>query len=166
MFDAVKKNKYDVDVEMADAMLQNVFKACDTEPNIVPLEKMVHRSRLNMFTDNLYIVLASVLFVLTLLMPLVFPHSKAFISADPNKGVGFSVVSSELTDTTFSITFESDALDSGACYMEGNDNSRVTAIEYNRETNTIVFPYAQMEYNIYIFDINGKAIHLLLSPHD
>jgi len=165
MFYLQKKLKYNMDIKTADKMLQNVFSACDTTPNRVSFDKIVLRSRQNLFSDNLLIILACVIFALTFLTPLFFPHSNAFVSVDSSKGRELTVNSSEMTESTFSISFDGAPLDSGSSYMLGDDNTMVLPMEYDRETNTIVFPYVPMEYNIYVYDVNGKCIHLLLSPH-
>lgn len=71
-----------------------------------------------------------------------------------------------MNEDSFQITFGGQALDINASYMEGADGHIVYAKEYDRFTNTIVFPYTPMEYNIYVYDMSGKGIHLLLTPHD
>lgn len=160
-----KKKTYSMDINTAGKMLENVFAACDTKPNEIPFDKIVLRSRQNLFTDNLFIVLSIVLFVVTFLVPLFFPHSPIFMSLDKDSGRPLKVVAHEMTDDSFSITFEGSSLDIESCYMLGADDTTVTAIEYNRFDNTIVFPYVPQEYNIYIFDVNGRFMHLLLAPH-
>ena len=48
--------------------------------------------------------------------------------------------------------------------MVDNNDRTVSVSSYDKKTNTVVFPYDNKEYNIYVFDTNGKSIHLLLSP--
>lgn len=159
-----KKKTYSLDVKTAGKMLENVFNACDTTPNKVPFDKIVLQSRQNLFSDNLIIVLSIVIVLLTFVCPLFFPHSPIFVSVDSAYERTLSVMDHEMTGDTFKITFDGAPLDLENCYMLGFDDSIVKPCEYIRSTNTIVFPVEFQEYNIFIFDVNGKCIHLLLSP--
>lgn len=165
MFGKSKQNKYNIDVATAGKMLENVFAACDTTPNNVPIDKLILRSKQNLFTDNLYIIIASVLFVITFCVPLFFPPGSFFVSVDSAQGRPLSVVEHTMEASTFSISFDGALIDVSSSYMIGADESVILASEYDRNTNTIVFPYEPQEYNIYVYDINGRCIHLLLSPH-
>lgn len=160
-----KKKTYNMDINTAGKMLENVFAACDTKPNEIPFDKIVLRSKQNLFTDNLFIVLSIVLFIVTFCAPLLFPHSPIFMSVDRYSERPLQVMSHEMTDDTFSITFEGPVIDIESSYMIGADNYRVSACEYDRFDNNIVFPYYDQEYNIYVYDVNGRYIHLLLTPH-
>lgn len=159
-----KKTTYNMDIATAGKTLENVFAACDTAPNKISFDKIVLQNRQNLFSDNLFIILSAVIFVLSFFAPLCFPHSSIFMSADAGHERPLSVYDHVMTESTFSISFEGSTLDMSKCYMEGADDSVIYAIKYDRSTNTVVFPYVPMEYNIYIFDVNGKYIHLLLSP--
>ena len=161
-----KKQKYNIDIDTAGKMLENVFAACDTTPNRVPFDKIVLKQRLNLFTDNLFIILSIVVFIITFLAPLFFPHSSIFMSADAGTGRPMSVTTHEMTESSFSVSFDGAAIDIGASYMEGEDGVTVTASEYDRDTNTITFPYYAQEYNIFVYDTNGRCMHLLLSPRE
>lgn len=165
MFGIKKKDKFNMDSKAAGQALENIFAACDTAPNKIPFDKILLQSRQNLITDNLYIVLSVVLFLMTFVAPIFFPHGSAFMSVDSAAGRPLTVVEHVMTDSSFSITFAGAPLDSGSSYMLGADNSVVYCQDYNRSSNTIVFPYYAQEYNIYVYDINGRCIHLLLSPH-
>lgn len=159
-----KKNKYRMDVKSAGKMLENVFAACETEPNKVPFDKIVLRSKQNLFTDDLFIIVTIVLFLITFIAPIFFPHGKNFLSVDSGMGRPLNIVDHAMTDTTFSITFDGNPIDVGNSYMEGADDVVVTPSEYDRKTNTVTFPYYSQEYNIYVYDVKGRCIHLLLTP--
>ena len=165
MANMIRNKKYDIDIKTADEMLQNVFAACDTAPNKVPFEKIVSKSRQNLFSDNAFIVVAILIFVATFFCPLFFPHGSVFMSVDSSVGRPLTVVAHEMTEDTFSISFDGLSLDVANSYMVSADNAIILPMEYNRNTNTIVFPYTPSEYNIYVYDIKGKCLHLLLSPH-
>lgn len=165
MADKNEKVTYKIDLETADNLLQNVFAACDTTPNTVPLKKIEKRNRQNLFTDNLLIIIAIVIFVISFFVPLCFPHSPIFVSVD-SRARELTVVNHEMTADSFSIAFDGLALDYESSYMQAIDGTIVKASSYDRFENRITFPYTQGEYNIYVFDTSGRGIHLLLSPHD
>lgn len=161
-----KKRKVDIDIKTADEMLQNIFAACDMTPNRVPFDKIVLRSKLNLVADNLLIVIAALLFAVSFIVPLFFPHSRAFLSLSGDSARELTLADHGMTEDSFWISFGGSPLDFNECYMEGEDGHVVYAEKYDRFNNTIEFPYTRMEYNIYIYDVNGKRMHLLLSPHD
>jgi hypothetical protein len=69
-----------------------------------------------------------------------------------------------MKEDSFNITFEGNRIDISSSYMEGTDGSVIYASSYDDSTNTVTFPYDKKEYNIYVYDVNGKCIHLLLTP--
>lgn len=160
-----KKKKYSMDIKTADKTLQNVFAACDTVPNRVPFDKIVLRNKQNFKSDRAFIFGTGLFFILTFILPLFFPHGNVFMKVDNTQGRPLTVMGSELTENSFSLTFEGDSLDSANSYMLDSQDNKVKASAYFEDTNTIVFPYYPSEYNIYVYDEHGKCIHLLLSPH-
>ena len=160
----MKKKTYSMDIDTAGKMLENVFAKAKTTPNTVPFDKIVLRSKQNLFSDNLFIVLSAVVFVITLIMPLFFPPAKAFMSVDAGSGRPLTVKEHCMTETTFSITFDGLPVDVENSYMLDHDDREVSASSYDSATNTIVFPFDRKEYDIFVYDTSGKCIHLLLSP--
>ena len=164
MFGFKKSKRYQMDIKTADQMLQNVFAACDTTPNKVPFDKIVLRNKTNVRSERLLIGITAFLFILTLVTPLLLPKGNAFVSVDSTMGRPLTVVSHEMQDEAFLITFEGNKIDITSSYMEANDGSVVYVSSYDEFTNTVTFPYDKKEYNIYVYDVTGKCIHLLLTP--
>jgi len=165
MFGFKNKKRYQMDIKTADKMLQNVFAACDTKPNKVPFDKIVLRNKTDIRSERLLICITAFLFILTLITPLFLPKGSAFVSVDPSLGRPLSVLSHEMSTDSFLITFEGDKIDISSSYMESLDGNVVYVSSYDESTNTVTFPYDKKEYNIYVYDVNGKCIHLLLTPH-
>ena len=159
-----KSKRYQMDIKTADQMLQNVFAACDTTPNKVPFDKIVLRNKTDVRSERLLIVITIILFILTLITPLFLPKGNDFVSVDSSMGRPLSVTVHEMKDDSFLISFEGNKVDITSSYMEGKDGSVVYASSYDEFTNTVTFPYDSKEYNIYIYDVSGKCIHLLLTP--
>ncbi|MBO4678517.1 MAG: hypothetical protein J5626_02510 [Lachnospiraceae bacterium] len=160
----MKKKTYSMDIDTAGKMLENVFAAANTSPNKVPFDKIVLRNKQNLFTDNLFIVLSSVIFIITLILPLFFPHSKVLMSVDAASGRPLTVKEHHMEESSFSISFDGLPVDIDSSYMVDESDRTVSVSSYDKKTNTVVFPYDNKEYNIYVYDTNGKCIHLLLSP--
>lgn len=165
MFGFKKKEEFSMDTKAAGQALENIFAACDTTPNKIPFDKILLQARQNLISDNLYIIITIVIFLCTFIAPLFFPHSSIFMSVDSTAGRPLTVAEHVMSEASFSISFDGAPLDAGSSYMLGADNSVVYCEDYDRNSNTIVFPYYSQEYNIYVYDINGRCIHLLLSPH-
>ena len=65
-----KNKKYQMDMDTANAALQNILAACDQAPNTIPFDKIVLRQKANTKPYNRLIVLTAVLLLLTFLSPL------------------------------------------------------------------------------------------------
>ncbi|MDD3413718.1 MAG: hypothetical protein PHY47_06920 [Lachnospiraceae bacterium] len=67
-----KKYEYNIEMDVANEMLQNVFEAVGQAPNRIPLDKLALRKE----TKTKYLLIAKtisiIFFILTLLMPLCF----------------------------------------------------------------------------------------------
>lgn len=163
-----RKKKYSMSIDSAGETLSNVFAACDIKPNWVPFDEIVLRQRQNNISDNLFITIATVLFIITFLIPIFLPHSSVEVSVNPGgPGRALSVREFEITESTFSFSFDGAIVNSGACYMETSEGSIIEPLSYDRSTNTLVLPYSFTdEYNVFIYDINGRCLHLLLRPRD
>lgn len=67
-----RKNKYEMNMDTANTILQNVFASESKIPNTVPFDKLVLRQKANTrFYDRILIILFLVL-LLTFLSPLAF----------------------------------------------------------------------------------------------
>ncbi len=159
-----KNKKYEIDVKTADQMLQNVFAACNTEPNRIPFDKIVLKSKQNFKSDNSFMVATILLIIVTFVAPLLFPPSKVFLSVAPSRERPLVIEEHSLTEETFNISLKGATIDLQNTYMVGDSGEVLNPISYERESNALVFPFKNEEYNIYITDINGKTLHLLLSP--
>ena len=69
---AHKGNKYNLDRKTADATLQNVFAACEVEPNETPLEVIKIVSFANAAIVRVCFRITIALLVVILLLPLAF----------------------------------------------------------------------------------------------
>lgn len=151
-----KKNT--IDIQTADAMLQDVFKSCDVTPNKVPLKTLVENCNYN----GKYYVITIIISIVFLLVTLIVPIREYFSYGDAKGKI--SLVYHEEYDSTLRICVSSDNVDLGRCYMEDSDGNRTPAISLFTFGKTVVFPFPDREMNIYIYDFNGEELHLLFTP--
>ena len=164
MFFRMKKpKKYGVDIKTADQILQNVFAEAKVEPNNISFENIIKRSRLNVISDNIYILVTAILFVAVLLCPLFMPKGSVFMSVDHRSQRELAIVSHSVVDGNFTIRLEGPMVDSAATYVVDPEGNELSVISYDSATNTLVLPFGSGDYNIYIYDVNGRLLHLLLS---
>ncbi|MDY5607379.1 MAG: hypothetical protein SPF55_05870, partial [Lentihominibacter sp.] len=69
MFDRFRKNKEELNSDVADQMLQNIFNICEVEPNTVPLDNL--KSYSNYRKDRFF--LQKVILVIVMLLFLALP---------------------------------------------------------------------------------------------
>lgn len=151
------------DYNSQEKMLSDIFKALDKAPGKTSIKAAKKASRKRFFKDNFLIIVTAAAIVITLILPFLFPKSTAVVSVD-SMDRKLSVASSEMTGDSFKISFSGAKIDADSSYMLDNDDNYVYPSEYDKLTNTIVFPYDSEEYNIFIYDIYGRSIHLLLTP--
>ena len=72
MFDRFRKNKEELNSDVADQMLQNIFNICEVEPNTVPLDNL--KSYSNYRKDRFFLqkVILVIVMLLFLALPLMF----------------------------------------------------------------------------------------------
>lgn len=160
-----KKNKYEMNIDTANEILQNVFAAESKTPNTVPFDKLVLRQKANTrFYDRILVILFLVL-LLTFLSPLALTP----LTGNPN--TGFISNSVELVDDYVEEGFLYLQLDGMLilyedAYLETADGTQYSVISYDESIGTLCFPYIEgTESNIYIPLEGGQTFHLLLTPH-
>ncbi|MCR5278724.1 MAG: hypothetical protein K6E19_04705 [Lachnospiraceae bacterium] len=158
-----KRKKYNVDVKTADRILQNVFSESHVEPNTISFETIVKKNRISLVSDNIYVVLAIVLFLVTLIIPLFLPRSNVRLSVESSVDRELSVVTHSLDNNLFTITLNGPKVDFAASYIVDSEGHEHVPVSFDQKNNTLVFPVEAGDYNIFIYDINGNCLHLLLS---
>lgn len=158
-----KKNKYKMNIDTANAALQNIFAACDQKPNSTPFDTILLRQEANtkscMIAKHL-----SELFILILFgLPLLFKHSQVSISTNTPNMV-FSVENHYIEDSKLFLDLSSGSVDADRCYATTADGNRYLPISYNKSGNILVFPYDNKELNIFIYDTMDNYMQLVLTP--
>lgn len=158
-----RHKKYTVDIKTADKILQNVFAESNVTPNTISFETILKKSRLSLVSDNIYLIVSIILFLFTLIGPLFLPRGGMYMSVESSRDRQLSVASHHLAPGTFTLRFDGPPVDLSATYMVDNEGNEYKARAYDSVSNTIVFPIDTGDYNIFIYDVDGRCLHLLLS---
>lgn len=162
-----KTKKYQMDTAMADTTLQSVFAACDKKPNEVPFDKILLRGKMTSKACNVNIILCVVLLIVTLLLPLTFQKPSTRVITGENKV--FSLISHSVENNELILTFSETTFNADTCEMllvSGSNLSESTfkPLQIDDDSDTIVFPYFEDAMSIYIEDISGSSMTILVTP--
>lgn len=159
-----KHQKYEMNMETANAALQNVFAACDKAPNTIPFDKLVLREKLNTRCYNRLLFIAALLLLLTFLSPLaIVPVSEYLDSRFPTTEA--KLITDYVENGYLYLQLEGDNILYKDAYLEKPDGTVIPVQSYDRKKGILCLPYIDdAETNIYIPLKNGKVLHLLLSP--
>lgn len=159
-----KNKKYQMDMDTANAALQNIFAACDKAPNTIPFDKIILRQTANTKNYNILIIITSIILFFTFIAPLTVVPAAAcmenFFTPDP------VVLTNDYVDgEILYLEFTGDNILYADCYMETVDGNRIEAASFDSKQGLIGFPYdSTQEVNIYIPIKNGTELHFLLTP--
>ncbi len=160
-----KPKKYSVDVRTADKILQNVFAESNVKPNTISFETLIKKNRLSLVSDNIYLVISLVLFLFTLIGPLFLPRSGMQLTVESSRDRQLSIASHHANPGTFTLRLNGPAVDLSTTYMVDSEGNEFRPRHYDPVSNTIIFPMDSGDYNIFIYDVDGQCLHLLLSTN-
>lgn len=156
--------RYNLNKKKAAETLNNVFAACNREVDI-PFDKLLLKQKANYVSDRIYICVAAVLLVLSLIAPMFFPHSDTatvFVEETENMTVSWH----KLEHNLFFVAFEGDTVDGEKSYMEDFEGNRFNPVSVDTDENLLVFSFDGGEYNIYAYSDGGKCIQMILKGTD
>lgn len=159
-----KKKKYQMDIGLANETLQNVFSACDKEPNTIPFDKLLLRQKpaTKAFTIGKWLTLF--MLIVTFFTPLAFKPSPADISKVSGASKSLTILNHHITNGQLFLQFSGCAIDAEESYMQIATGETFAPISINILSNTITFPYLDEETNIYIIGIDQSNMQILVSP--
>lgn len=154
--------KHHMDLQQADATLQNVFKACHLPPNTVAFDRLALRRRLNTRIYNRLLAATALFLLLAFILPLAVSPISPFLRYGEASEV--VLISDTLSDGVLKLTLSGSGILYGEAYQETEAGIREPALSYNEKTGVISFSYYGTATDIYIPLENGPALHLWLSP--
>jgi hypothetical protein len=160
---ALKHNPQPVSVDMPDAdkTLQNILKSCNMAPNTLPVEELVSRARENTSKYLLCMFISIGMLIATFFLPLVF--KPAAMSASSQQ-LDITVDSSKMDGGDFVLNISGFMIDYTSIYAMNEEGTRIYPVSYDVSTGRVVFRYDGESWNIFIPDLNGNQLHLLLTP--
>lgn len=160
----MKKKKYEMNIDTADSILQQVFAASDRRPNSVPFDKLVLREKLNTRFYDRAIALLGIVLLVTFLSPLLIVPLAGLLEKEASPGV-VRLVDDYVADGCLYLRLEGAAVLYEDAYLETVDGEQYSAISYDADGGILCFPYIETtEANIYIPVEGASGLQLLLSP--
>lgn len=154
-----KKKTYQIDMEQANAALQNVFAACNEAPNTVPIDRLLLHQAAHKRTYDIFLRVIIVLLLLTLLSPLPFLCFMQTTNASPivleEHYVKGDKLYLELDFGNHTIKFEE-------AYLVSPGGTIYEIVSYDSQTHVLCFPYIAQACSIYIPYDENSLLHLQL----
>ena len=147
--------------EAASATLASVLDECE-KVSSTPIDEMLN-TRIDAakgYSKYANLVIAALVF--TLLTPLifVFTSGQKGVAAEPDIGVNEYYVQGDM----LYIDLDGSFIDYTSVYAVSQSGAKVYPAEYNSGTGLVSFIYDKTEWNIYVSDLNGEEVHMLLTP--
>ena len=158
-----KEKPIELDIELADATLQNIFEACDLPPNTIPFDKIVLRQKVNTVYFQTCILFCIRLLIITLLAPLPFLLINYHNQKQPTNNT-ISIEKDYLKDDIIYLKLSVD-VDPNVSYLIAADGRTISPVSYDSLTKTIAFPYPDSEASIYLETSNDVSAVVLVTPH-
>lgn len=158
-----KKKKYEVNIDTANTILQNVLAAESKAPNTIPFDTLVLREDADTrFYDRILPLIAAIL-LLTFLSPLLVVPLAERLSADSPETT--AIISDYIQDERLYIQIEGFHIFFEDAWLETADGEIYSIISFDENKGLLCFPYIPgCESNIYIPVEDNLPLHLRLTP--
>lgn len=159
-----KKKQYDIDMKTANQTLQNVFAACNQEPNTIPFEKIVLRQKARTLSMHICMWLSLIFLILTLLTPLCF-RNEIFQVRDVNDASYhyMTVVDHYFEGDYFTIKLKGENIDYDNVSITYENGNKGAPDEVIPSDNLIRIYKPEGTLNILIPDLDGHSIIAVLT---
>lgn len=161
------KKKYNMDMNTANQTLQNVFAACNQQPNTIPFDKLMLKGLAQTALVSACKWIAAAFLVLVLVSPLAFQSSDFSVSS---KGFreSIAITDHQLYADEFKMVLNGSDIDYNNIYAKKPDGTFVfpSSINVANDTLIVTIPYEGVSLNIYIPDKNGKVLQAILSERN
>lgn len=156
-----EKFEYNIDVNSANEMLQNVFEAVGQTPNTIPFDKLLLRQKAK--TGSLIAARSActAALILTLFMPLAFVYG-AFDTKNP------IIINNYKENELLWIELEDDitGIDYSHIYATTEDGAELLPFSIDRNKGLISFETNEKSLNIFISDYAGNTTHAIYQAED
>ncbi len=149
-------------VNQADETLQNVFLACHKRPNTIPISEFILRQKENKWFFRTTFPLCVLFLVLTFLAPIPFLAANQKAPGSTLKMGNINLIDDYVKDDILYLTMSSD-LDPTQCYMELEDNTKISPVSYDALSKEIAFPYTNIDASIHVVATNGESATIIIT---
>ncbi len=160
-----KKQKYHMDISVANNAFLHILEACEQPPCSLPLDKILLRQKVKLAKYNSLIILTGIILLLTFVAPLCaipFQYFGQFTTTHGQDTI--SLISDTLDDDILTLTFEGEGILFEEAYLLLPDNTVIKPVSYDTSSNTLCFPYFDSDMNIFIPVENAPVYQLIVSP--
>ncbi len=160
----MSNRKYTMDGAVADKTLKNVFQACNlkvTERSLQDLKKTQNKEHASMIV---LMIVALAACIVIFLVPFYLYSSPANVTQVGNNSTTLVVESHHEDKGIFYLTLSGGEVDYSGIRLVKEDGTENNILSYDAASSTIAFTYIEEDINIYIPQVNGATLHLLLSP--
>lgn len=157
-----KPNKYKLNMDDANQVLQNILETQQQPKNTVPFDKLVLRGRVNMRFYNTFLIVLLITLLLTVVAPFtIVPAAQTLLYPTGT----ITLVDDYLKDGCLYLQVEGTHILYKDAYLVTTDGENHSVISYDKQTGTLCFPYLDdTESNIYIPVKGRNPLHILISP--
>jgi len=153
-----------MDLSSANSTLQNVFAACEKEPNIIPFDKIILRRKAD--TRAACLCKFTTLFMIAILIfiPLFTVRKGATIEMEHNIS-SIHIVDHYVTENAINLTLAEDNYYTPSCYSLDINGIRNLAMIDPNMPNRLIFVYTGVTIHLYLCDEYGKYLHVIVTPN-
>lgn len=146
----------------ASETLRNVFEACD-QPVSTRIDEIIGNSSTISSAYPTLIIVTVISLIITLLLPILLSPSISGKKYNGNKATA-SIQDYSVENGQLYIDLDGQFLNITKAYAINPSGETIYPREYNIWKEQLFFDYDETEWNIYLEDINGNTVHMLLSP--
>ncbi len=159
-----RKKIYKMDMASANDTLQNVFAACEKEPNTIPFDKIVLRRKADTRLTCICKFTTLIMILALIFIPLFTLRTSTNIETEYNKS-SLHIVDHFVTEKFIHLTFEEANYYAPSCYSLDTNGQRSLALIDHTNPTHLVFAYTGVTIHLYLCDEYGEYLHLIISPN-
>lgn len=149
----------------ANDTLQNVFAACEKEPNIVPFDKIILRRKADTLSACISKHATIIMILILICVPLFTLQTNANIETKLSTS-SIHIVDHYVTNNAIHLILEDNNYYYSSCYSLDANGTRNLAIIDPVHPNHLVFTYTGVMLHLYLGDEVGKYLHLIITPNE
>lgn len=150
-------------VSQAEQTLQNVFSACHTRPNTIPIRVFITQQKENKLFFRISTILCVFFLLLTVFAPIPFWVANQKAHEHSLMQGNIYIVDDYLADGIIYLTLSVD-LNWEQCYMILQDSTQQAPVSYDEASRKIAFPYTKSDASIYVVAENGTSATIIITP--